>query len=63
MPLIVKLVMDTQVITDSGLHADYRSQTGNSWNQSDIDEAYRQYYANMPAGLSDESSERRPLPA
>ena len=65
MPLMVSLVMNTQVIKNAGLHEDYRSETGNSWNQSDIDEAYKQYYANMPASLkdSDESSERRPQPA
>ena len=63
MPLLVKFVMDSQVIVDAGLHKDDRSHTGNSWNQSDIDEAYRQYYLNMPASLSDESTDRRPQPA
>ena len=48
MPLMVELVMDTQIIKERSEKSDKRSHTGNSWNQSDIDEAYAKYYCGMP---------------
>ena len=48
MPLLVELVMDTQVQKTNSDDGHYYSHTGNSWNQSDIDEAYRLYYGFQP---------------
>ena len=45
---MVQMVMDSQVIREPSEKEDHYSHTGNSWNQSDIDEAYRQYYSQMP---------------
>lgn len=42
---MVQMVMDSQVIREPSEKEDHYSHTGNSWNQSDIDEAYRQYYS------------------
>lgn len=50
--------MDAQVIkTNSDLPGDHYSETGNSWNQEDVDEAYRKYYSNMPAHFDDEGTQ------
>lgn len=49
--------MDAQVIkADSELPGEHYSETGNSWCQDDVDEAYRRYYSNMPVNLSDEGT-------
>ena len=40
----VELHTDVQVIRLQSEKEDVYSHTGNSWNQSDIDEAYRLYY-------------------
>ena len=44
LPLLVELVVDQQALKTKENEEDYYSHTGNSWNQSDIDEAYRLYY-------------------
>ena len=48
MPLMAELVMESQILKEPDIISDRRSHTGNSWNQSDIDEAYEKYYSHMP---------------
>ena len=48
LPLSIQLLMDHQVNRVIEDASDDYSHTGNSWNQSDIDEAYRNYYSQMP---------------
>ena len=47
LPLMVELVVDSQIKREPDVPEDYYSHTGNSWNQSDIDEAYENYYSSV----------------
>jgi len=58
LPLMVELVVDTQVKKTREDLSDYYSHTGNSWNQSEIDEAYRLYESYMPLIKSEEDKSR-----
>ena len=62
LPLMVEVVMDSQVFhVEADDHkGEHYSHTGNSWNQSDIDEAYRNYYSKVPIKFKDSATASQP---
>ena len=55
---MVELVVDSQIKREPDVPEDYYSHTGNSWNQSDIDEAYENYYSSVLLLPQDEPKDK-----